>query len=538
MADADVSLGKAGVHAVIEKFKDQILTQVEDHYNEIAVKDQILSELQQIRDDTKVLRGVDFETARDKLTLWSKTRDDMGSFIDIAPLDTASECAARAFHVVSDPLDRLMAVKFLVFADYHRVALSWETDDGNPDWDKGKKAAQAIMHLYFSERKFPQLYKAAKEELKGKNRATRVLRDKKKRREMLLNFNLLDRSVFAMHPVNESSNHPEFPELEKAVVRACYSKGGKIMMLPANIGHTLGPTERITLGGHSDTVNCCALYSGDKLAISGSRDKTLRVWNLFTGEQVQILKGHRGGVECCAVYGDGTHAISGGYDKTLRVWDLATGEEVRTLEGHSEAVMCCALYEDGTHAISGGMDNTIRVWNLSTGDEVWTLEGHSDFVQCCAVYSNSTRAISGSWDQTLRIWNLSTGEELRTLEGHGGGVLCCALCYDGIHAISGSYDKTLRLWDLSTGEERHTLKGHSSAVWSCTACGNDTHAISGSEDKTMKLWNLSTGEKKQTFEGHSDIVRSCTVYGNGTRAISGSDDKTLKIWDLPTLARI
>eukprot|EP00957_Ditylum_brightwellii_P021176 1596596-Ditylum_brightwellii.AAC.1 len=163
--------------------------------------------------------------------------------------------------------------------------MSCETEDGSPDWIRGKKKAQKILEQYFSEEQLPELHKAAKEELKGANHFTRAFRDKKKRREMLLNFNLLERSVFTLHPLDETFNHPKFPTLEKAVVHACQSKTDGMMMLPAAIGHTIGPAVRATFSGHSDAVYCCAVYADGTRAISGSGDSTLRVWNLSNGEE-------------------------------------------------------------------------------------------------------------------------------------------------------------------------------------------------------------------------------------------------------------
>src|SRR5260370_1059080 len=99
-----------------------------------------------------------------------------------------------------------------------------------------------------------------------------------------------------------------------------------------------------------------------------------------TNEQsdtTRVLKGHKAPVNGVAVTPDGTRAVSAADDKTLRVWDLATGESVATLEGHTSPVRGVAVTPDGTRAVSAAMDRTLRVWDLATCKSVATLEGHT-----------------------------------------------------------------------------------------------------------------------------------------------------------------
>ena len=76
-------------------------------------------------------------------------------------------------------------------------------------------------------------------------------------------------------------------------------------------------------------------------------DKTLKVWDLGTGQVVHTLEGHIGGVSSVAVTADGRLAVSASWDKTLKAWDLGTGQAVLTLEGHSGGVNGAAVTADG-----------------------------------------------------------------------------------------------------------------------------------------------------------------------------------------------
>ena len=157
----------------------------------------------------------------------------------------------------------------------------------------------------------------------------------------------------------------------------------------------------------------------------------------------QILVGHTARVTAVAFLAGGNRALSGSDDKTLRLWDLASGETLRILEGHTSVITAVAALADGDRALSGSSDNTLRLWDLAT-ETLSTLEGHPNAVTTVAVLSDGRRALSGSSDNTLRLWDLATSKTLRVLKGHTESVDAVAVLPDGRHALSGSYDKTLR----------------------------------------------------------------------------------------------
>ena len=125
-----------------------------------------------------------------------------------------------------------------------------------------------------------------------------------------------------------------------------------------------GGPERRVLEGHTYLVCAVALTADGKRAISGSSDKTLRVWDLEGNQPPRVLEGHTGAVHAVALTADGKRAVSGSDDKTLRVWDLEGNQSPRVLEGHTDAVQAVALTADGKRAVSGSDDKTLRVWDL------------------------------------------------------------------------------------------------------------------------------------------------------------------------------
>ena len=100
---------------------------------------------------------------------------------------------------------------------------------------------------------------------------------------------------------------------------------------------------------------------------------------------------------------DGSRVVSGSDDKTLKVWDVATGKCVATLEGHSGDVYGVAVFPDGRRVVSVSRDNTLKVWDVAqTGECVATLEGHSNTVSCVAVFPDGRRVVSGSTTRRSR----------------------------------------------------------------------------------------------------------------------------------------
>ncbi len=278
-----------------------------------------------------------------------------------------------------------------------------------------------------------------------------------------------------------------------------------------------------TLSGHSDSVWSVALSSDGKTLVSGSEDKTIKIWNIDTGQLIRTLNGHSDSVRSVALSSDGQIIASGSGDKTLKLWNLETG--VRTFSQHSGPVWSVAFSPDGQTLVSGSEDNTIKIWHLPTGELRRTLVGHSGRVFSVAV-SPDGQIASASSDKTIKIWNLDTGMS-RTLEGHSDAVRTVVFSSDGKKLASSSWDKTVKVWDLRTGKVIRTFVGHSDRAVS-VAFTSDGLA-STSVDKTIKIWDLQTG-LVSNLSGHSDWVLSIATSPVRGTLVSGSKDKTIKVW--------
>ncbi|KAJ9124225.1 hypothetical protein QFC22_001023 [Naganishia vaughanmartiniae] len=205
----------------------------------------------------------------------------------------------------------------------------------------------------------------------------------------------------------------------------------------------------------------------------------------------RILKGHTNGIMCLQFHQNLSTPsypvlITGSYDRSVRVWNLDTGETVRVLQGHTRAVR--ALQFDQVMLITGSMDRTLKVWNWRTGECVRTLEGHTDGVVCLN-YNKGTLA-SGSADAVIKIWNIATGD-CYALRGHQGWVNS-VLLWDGKSSPS---EQSVQETSLSTSAQP-------------SRADSKSFLFSGSDDGTIKLWDLQQRACIKTFTGHTGHVQS------------------------------
>ena len=103
--------------------------------------------------------------------------------------------------------------------------------------------------------------------------------------------------------------------------------------------------------------------SDARTAISGSRDTTLRVWDIPSGTCTNILMGHQASVRCLEIHGD--LIVSGSYDTTAKIWSISSGQCLRTLQGHFSQIYAIAF--DGQKIATGSLDTSVRIWNPHDG---------------------------------------------------------------------------------------------------------------------------------------------------------------------------
>ena len=297
-----------------------------------------------------------------------------------------------------------------------------------------------------------------------------------------------------------------------------------------------------TLRGHDGPVLSLATDNHGHV-FSGSADKTIKVWNINNQQCESTIQGHVLSVWVLLYINNEQNSeflntsspdfgslVSGSADKTIKVWNLRTGECIKTLLGHDSYVYALQIDQKG-RLLSGSNDTTIKLWNLQSGQCFKTLIGHQDCINAI-VAINKEEIASCSGDSSIKVWNLENSSCLKTLTGHDESVNALYFLSKINCLVSGADDKSVKLWDLERGECLKTLKGHDSYVYSLLSLGD--RLFSSSDDGSIKIWNTESGECLKTITQFDFSIYSlCLVnFESKSFILAGFGDKCAKLFEI------
>jgi WD40 repeat protein len=316
-------------------------------------------------------------------------------------------------------------------------------------------------------------------------------------------------------------------------------------------------------GGHTATVRQVLFTPDGKELITVSEDKTIRFWDVGTGEALRVLRPPIGPGSIGAIYAatlspdgkmlavscpgtqanrgpaiylirlssgkiervllghasphyvyalafspDGRRLASGSTDQTTRIWDVATGKCDHTLQGHTDRVLGVAFSPDGKHLATASNDKTAQIWSVADGKSEAVLRGHDKEVRCVAWSPDGKTLATGSYDATLRLWS-ADGSFLRQIKKPGGWILSVAISPDSRHLLlTQSHSKGCSLVDLTSAKQVGGFDKHSGAVF-CGAFSPDGSlaATAGGEEREIYIWKTADGAtvQRMTSKGRSNF---------------------------------
>ena len=293
----------------------------------------------------------------------------------------------------------------------------------------------------------------------------------------------------------------------------------------------------LTLGGHSGAVTAVAFAPGGRTLISGSSDRSLKIWDASSGQILKTLTGDTDTIASIASLPNGKRIISGSFDRSVVIWDADTGEAIRTLRSEQTyswevppAVWAVAVSPDGTRIVSGSADSNIKVWNATTGELLRVLRGHSDGVTSIAYFPDGKLAVSGSKDGTVKLWDANTWQALQIFPNQGGAVLSVAVAPDGKRIAASGNGNAVSVWNVVTGQQTRTLASESGRLDALQFSGDGKRLFAGGSNNTIVVWDAEGGQFLHALTGHSGPVRTLAVSPDGRRFATGSDDKTIGVW--------
>ncbi|XP_053321337.1 kinesin-like protein KIF21A isoform X4 [Spea bombifrons] len=307
--------------------------------------------------------------------------------------------------------------------------------------------------------------------------------------------------------------------------------------------------------GHNKAVLC--LDATDDLLFTGSKDRTCKVWNLVTGQEIMSLGGHPNNV-VSVKYCNYTSLVFTVSTSYIKVWDIRDSAKcVRTLTSSGQVVAwdSCAGSQNRTVTIPAGENqinqialnptgtvlyaaagNAVRMWDLKRFHPTGKLCGHLGPVMCLTVdqiANGQDLIITGSKDHYIKMFDITEGAL---------GTVSPTHCfepphYDGIESLviygdnlfSGSRDNGIKKWDLSRKDLiQQVPNAHKDWVCALGVVPNFPVILSGCRGGILKLWNVDTLLPIGDLKGHDSPINAiCT---NSTHIFTASDDQTVRIW--------
>jgi WD40 repeat protein/serine/threonine protein kinase len=345
-------------------------------------------------------------------------------------------------------------------------------------------------------------------------------------------------------------------------------------LLPSSHSELLDALSHIggrPLVGHQAAIKAVAISPNSRWVITGSADKTARVWNLTAENPAanpRILTGHTNHVTELAISPDSrwivTASRASSYprppDTTVHIWDLAASDpaaEPRVLTGHSRVIECLAISPDGHWLVTGSYDKTARIWDLTAenpGTNPRVLSGHQDSIGSLAISPDSRWLVTGSWDNTARIWDLAAENptaEPRVLSGHQAPIASVVISPDSRWVITVNHawsdsggrgfrpsqirtDAVARIWDLTGGVPAANSR-ILSGITNVAISPNSRWIVAWGADKAAQVWDLvveNPAASPRLLSGHQQPITSLAISPDSHWGVTGSTDKTARIWDL------
>lgn len=255
----------------------------------------------------------------------------------------------------------------------------------------------------------------------------------------------------------------------------------------------------------------------------------LNVVDLKDG-QIQSLQGHTYPVSVIHALHGTNRLVSGSFDKTVKIWDMANMTCCRTLQGHDGYVTAlCSLCDDSL-LVSGSSDNTLKIWDLSkpSGEYRQTMKGHVKRVSSVCALPSGTSVASGSWDGFVKIWDLSTGKCTLSLEDDMGHISTVCAPVDGTsYIVSASHSRQyVKIWDVPSGKCVRTLKC-SNDVGSMCLIQSENRIALGNSDGTIDIFDMLSGVLLQKLKGQFHRIH--TIMMSDTKMVS-CDKYSVRSW--------
>jgi WD40 repeat protein len=252
-----------------------------------------------------------------------------------------------------------------------------------------------------------------------------------------------------------------------------------------------------------------------------------------------IQKGHSASVKAVAVSPNGIYLATGSRDKTVKIWDRQTGLEIRTLVGHEHTINALDFSPTGELLATSSADGTARVWEIATGKQVFSSPVHDKYITAVAFHPNGKFFAYGGYIDSINIYSIPEGKLIKRLpanpdQGSGYGITL-SFSADGNWLAVGEDNKTASIYNTANWNNTYTLKPIEG--W-CGGCGtlvsfstDNKFLFKLAHNDQLSQYNVSTGELVKTYGEPVEDLRALIVSKDGQHIVSVADSMLIN-WSL------
>ncbi len=287
-----------------------------------------------------------------------------------------------------------------------------------------------------------------------------------------------------------------------------------------------------TLLGHEDGVSSVLLSLDGKLAVSASRDQSLRIWSLPSGNCVRVIKGHQDWIRGISMTADARYLLSGSWDTSVRIWSTGSGKCVRVLDDKVRSISKVMFHPQAKTALIGTATGALLCWDVVANRNLGSWTAHQGEIRSIAYTRDGHYFVTAGEDATVKIWESSSCRLIHSFSRGKAPVASARFALGDRSVVSVLKDGTIEVRELENERNARVFGDHLADVFDLEMTPDGRFLITASKDQSLKIWNTENGLLQKTIPGHSGAVNSVVVDFSGMKMLSGSDDGSLRTWDL------